>query len=194
MATTQLFPNVEYVGGGVQPPGGSANQGGVCRNSSGAAQTPAAATRTYITGTALSIPKTGLQVGTRARFRFNMTKTAAGTATSTIDVALGTAGTTADAAVLSFTKPAGTAVADEAYCEVEVIVQSIGASGVLVGEFTLGHNLSATGHAQIPFVAVNATSSATDLTRDSLIMGVCLTSGAADAITVTLVDAEMVRL
>lgn len=193
MSATQLLPVVEYVGGG-KGTAGADPQGGVQRNSSAAAQTPAATVRTYITGTAIAIPKTGLKVGTRARFRFNLTKTAAGTATSTIDVALGTAGTTADAAVLSFTKPAGTAVADEGYCEVEVLVQSIGATGVLVGEFTLGHNLAATGHATIPFVAVNATSGAVDLTRDQLIMGVCITTGAADAITVTLVDAEMVRL
>ena len=78
-------------------------------NSSSAQQAPAAATRTYITGSALRIPQGGLKVGDRFRWVFNMAKTAAGTATSTLDIAVGTAGTTADTARVSFTKPSSSA-------------------------------------------------------------------------------------
>lgn len=119
-----------------------------------------------------------------------MTKTAAGSATSTIDVAFGTAGTTADTARVSFTKPAGTAAADEAFCEVEVlIVGPLSASGVATGEFTLIHNLAATGHAQIPCVVVSTVSSAFDVTLPTSV-GLCLTSGASDAITIQQMVAE----
>ncbi len=160
-------------------------------NQSTAAQTPSASTRTYITGSQIALPAAGaLQIGSKFRWRFNMTKTAAGTATSTIDIAFGTAGTTADTAQVSFTKPAGTAAVDEAYCEVECIIRGpLSASGVAVGEFTLIHNLSATGHAQIPCVVVNTVSSTFDVTAASYV-GLCITTGASDAITIQQVNAE----
>lgn len=160
-------------------------------NASTTSQAPAASTRTYITGSALRIGTNKLQIGSVMRWRWNMTKTAAGTATSTIDVCVGTAGTTADTARVSFTKPAGTAAADEAFCEVEVVVRGpISASGVMVGEFTLVHNLAATGHAIIPCVCVNTVSAAFDLTTPSLIVGLCITTGASDAITIQQMFAE----
>lgn len=165
-------------------------------NYSVAAQTPTAATRTVLIGSTLSIPAvTRLELGTTLRWRWNMTKTAAGTAASTIDVAIGTAGTTADTAVLSFTKPAGTAAADEAWCELEVVIRGpLTASCIAVGEFTMGHNLAATGHAVIPFVAVNTVSGAFDATVASLKISVCLTSGASDAITIQQVSAIAVNI
>lgn len=161
------------------------------KNSSTATQTPAAATRTNIAGGNLAVPPAGLKVGTRLRWVFNMTKTAAGSAASTFDIALGALGTVADAAVVSFTKPAGTAAADEARVVVEAIVKSVSATGVVIGEFTLVHNLSATGHAVIPCVVVNTVSGATDLTPQNLIASLNITSGAADAITIVMVDAEL---
>jgi len=164
------------------------------RNFSVTAQTPAAATRTYLTGSALAIPADGLKVGTKLSWTFNMTKTAAGAAASTFDIAFGTAGTTADTAQVSFVKPAGTAAADEAWVDIEARVQSVSATGVVVGEFAMTHNLSATGHATIPSVNVNTVSAGFDnraVTLNPGFVGICLTSGAADAITVSFMDAEM---
>lgn len=164
-------------------------------NQSTAAQTPTAATRTVITGSTISVPVAGLQVGSVFRWRLNMTKTAAGTATSTFDVAIGTAGTTADTAVLSFTKPAGTAAADEGWVEVDVVIRGpITASCIASGEFQLIHNLAATGHAQIPCVVVNTVSSAFDSTVGLLKVSLCITSGASDAITIQQVTANAVGL
>jgi len=154
-------------------------------------QSPAAATRTYITGSCITIPPSGLRVGNVFRWTFNMTKTAAGNAASTFDVCVGTAGTTADTARVSFTKPAGTAAADEGWVTITVIVRTIGATGVMVGEFVMTHNLASTGHATIPCVAVNQVSGAFDMTTAGLKMGVCITSGAADAITIQQVLAEV---
>ena len=164
-------------------------------NYSTTSQSISATTRTYLTGSAISVPSGKLQIGSQFTWRWNMTKTSAGTASSTVDMAVGTAGTTADTAVLSFTKPAGTAAADEAWCTLNVICRGpLSASGVFVGEFTLIHNLSATGHATIPCVCVNTVSSSFDVTTASLILGVCLTTGASDAITVQQVHAHASNL
>lgn len=156
-----------------------------------AAQTPAAATRTYITGSAIPISKAGLRAGHVFRWTFNMTKTADGNAASTFDVCVGTAGTTADTARVSFTKKAGSAAADEGRVVIECIVRSIGATGVMVGEFTMVHNLNTTGHMTTAATCVNTVSAAFDMTTADLIVGVCITSGAADAITIQQVIAEM---
>jgi hypothetical protein len=163
-------------------------------NTSTSGQTPAATTRTYITGSAIAIPATGLQVGTVLHWHFDMTKTAAGSASSTIDIAFGTAGTTADTAQVSFTKPAGTAASDEAFCEVECVIKTINAStGVAIGEFTMGHNLSATGHATIPFVAVNTTSGSFNTVSPTFV-GLCITTGASDAITINQVSSYALNM
>lgn len=157
-------------------------------------QTPAATTRTYITGSQVPVPSGKLQVGTFFRWTFNITKTAAGIAASTYDIAIGVAGTTADAAVVSFTKPAGTAAIDEGKIVIEAIVRSIGAAGVMVAEFSLIHNLAATGHATIPCVVVNTVSAGFDTTVAALFVGLCITSGAADAITIQQVLTEVGNL
>ena len=162
-------------------------------NFSTASQAPAAATRTYITGSNIAFNAGGLQAATILRWTFNMTKTGAGTAASTFDIAFGTAGTTADTARVSFTKPAGTAAIDEANVIVTCIIRTIGATGVAVGQFSLTHNLAATGHAIIPCVSVNTVSAGFDMTTVSNV-GVCITSGAADAITIELCTAEAFNL
>lgn len=160
------------------------------KNFSTASQAPTAATRTYITGSNILIPAGALQVGTLFRWTFDMTKTAAGTATSTFDICFGTAGTTADTARVSFTKPAGTAAADNGRVVIDAVCRGpVGASGVVAGHFNLTHNLAATGHAVIPVVDVTTVSSAFDITTPTNI-GVCITSGASDAITIQLVMAE----
>lgn len=159
-------------------------------NFSTAAQAPAAATRTYIAGSNIAIPAGALQVGTCFRWTFNVTKTAAGTAASTYDIAFGTAGTTSDTARVSFAKPAGTAAADEGTVVITAVCRGpVGASGIVAGTFNLTHNLAATGHAVIPSVNVVTVSSAFDITTPTNI-GVCITSGASDAITIQLALAE----
>ena len=160
-------------------------------NYSTASQAPSATVRTYITGTSIAVPVTKLQIGSCFRWSWSMTKTAAGTASSTIDVAVGTAGTTADTARVSFTKPAGTATVDEAMCSIIMVCRGpLTTAGILVGQFALFHNLSATGHATVPTVVLNTVSAGFDVTVANLILGVCLTSGASDAITIQIAQAE----
>lgn len=146
--------------------------------------------RTYVAGSNILIPSGALQVGTLFRWTFDVTKSAAGTAASTYDICFGTAGTTADTARVSFTKPAGTAVADVGRVTIEAVVRGpVGASGVVAGHFTLTHNLDATGHATIGVVDVTTVSSAFDITTPTNI-GICLTGGASDSVTIELVITE----
>jgi hypothetical protein len=152
-----------------------------------------AATRSYIAGSMLQIPAL-LKVGTMLKWKFNITKTAAGTAASTYDICFGLAGTTADTARVSFTKKAGTAAADEGVVEIIATVRSIGATGIVIGEFRLSHDLASTGHATTPNVVVSGISAGFDMTIPKLKVGVCITSGASDAITIKIVQAEIVQL
>lgn len=146
--------------------------------------------RTYIAGSNIAFPAGALQVGTLFRWTFDVTKSAAGTATSTYDIAFGTAGTTADTARVSFTKPAGTAVADAGQVVITAVCRGpVGASGVVAGHFNLNHNLAATGHAVIPVVDVTTVSAAFDITTPTNV-GLCLTGGASDSVTLQLVIAE----
>ncbi len=159
-------------------------------NTSVGTQTVGAASRTYLNGTALVIPPSGLRIGTTFEWVLNITKDANGTAASTFDIAFGTTGTTTDTARVSFTKPAGTAAADAGQVTVTAVVRSVGAAGVVVGNFQMTHNLAATGHMTIPSAVVNTISSGFDTTTAGMIVGLCLTSGAADNITVELAIAE----
>jgi hypothetical protein len=202
---TILFPGVvessqpavgPAIGGQAAGTSGASPSGRV-QNFSVTAQVVPAAARTYLTGSALAIPASGLKVGTKLSWTFNMTKTAAGTAASTFDIAFGSTGTVTDAAQVSFVKPAGTAAVDEAWVDIEARVQSVSATGVVLGEFAMTHNLAATGHATIPSVNVNSVSAGFDntaATTPALIVGICLTSGAADAITVAFMEAEAARV
>lgn len=159
-------------------------------NISTAAQVLPAAVRTYIAGTNIKIGSIKMQVGTMFRWYITITKTAAGVAASTFDIAIGVAGTTADTARISFTKPAGTAAVDEGLIEIKCIVRSIGAAGVLVGNFMMTHNGNTVGHAIIPAVVVTTVSAGFDNTVANLQVGICATTGAADAITVQMVTSE----
>ena len=157
-----------------------------------ASQAPSAGTRTYLTGSALTIPASKLQIGTVLRWRFNATKTAAGTASSTFEVCFGTAGGTADTARVSFTKPAGTAAADEAWIAIDCIVRGpLSGSGVVVGEFRLVHNLNATGHATVPIIVLNTVSGTFDVTVASLIAGLAVSPGASEAYTIQQMNGEI---
>jgi hypothetical protein len=146
--------------------------------------------RTYIVGSNILIPAGALQIGSIFMWTFDITKSAAGTAAATYDISFGTAGSTADTARVSFTKPAGTAVADNGQVSITAVVRGpVGASGVVAGHFELTHNLAATGHAVIPTVNVTTVSSAFDITTPTNI-GLCLTGGASDSVTIQLVVAE----
>jgi hypothetical protein len=167
---------------------------GITNSAAGAQNILAADGRKYIVGSNVAITAGRIAVGTLLRWRFGMTKTGAGSATSTIDIAFGTAGTTADTARVSFTKPAGTAHADEGFVEIEATVTAVGATtGVVTGEFRMIHNHATQGHMTIPAACVLTTSSAFN-TSTVTDIGLCLTTGASDDITIGICTVEAINL
>lgn len=151
----------------------------------------ASAADTYLTGSNITIPAHLLQAKTRFRWSFAMTKTAAGTAAPVWVVRLGTAGTTADAARLTFTSPsAQTAATDTGGVEINAILRNTGAAGVLTGILTMWHANATTGLASVSTVCVQVTSAAFDTTTAGLIAGVSVNPGASGVWTHQLVMAE----
>jgi len=159
------------------------------------ADVTASAADTYLTGSSINVPVSLLKVGTRIKWHLGMTKTAAGTATPIFNVRVGTAGTVADTARLTWTLVAQTALTDTGWCEISVIVRSIGASGVIHGEimFTHAGNPVGTytqGLATFVTQVQQSTSSAFDMTVASLIVGISCNPGASGVWTFQHVRAE----
>lgn len=170
-------------------------------NASTAAQTPTAATSTYLTGSALAIPGSKLRIGTTFRWNLLFTKTAAGTAATTFFVRLGTAGSVADTAILTFNAlPVGTAAIDEAWIEILLTCRGpLSSSGVLVGSIYVGHMGQPAGTFTTGFIITTTyfkrlTSSTFDVTTANLIAGISVTSGASVALTFEQITAESFNL
>lgn len=167
----------------------------VVKNLATPAQATVAATEVVISGSQIVLP-TGLKVGSRFRWRFLMTKTAAGTGNSVIKVKTNTTpvvaiGTTGGAATaLTLTAPtAETAAIGSLASVVEFIVTAIdpvngAAYGVWSGVSTAGAAVGLSNQS----VAALSGNIVTDGTIQSV--GLTLTSGAADVVTVNYCDTE----
>lgn len=163
-------------------------------NWSTSSQGPGFASDTYLVGSAITIPASlRALAGTKYLCRFSLSKTAAGVANPTCIVRIGTTGSLADAAILTFTGAAQTAVTDVGIVDVLVTFRAVGASAVVQGAFSLLHNkgntvgLSGTDHMEV-------TSGTFDSTTASLVIGISLNYGASAAITVTQVQAELTNI
>lgn len=146
-----------------------------------AAQGPGFATDTYITNS--QVPFLGIgpnRVGRRFKWRFIISKTAAGTVAPVLSVRVGTAGSTADTARLTFTWGAGTAAADRGEIEMEALVTTVGASGILRGKANFTTNLTTTGLSNA-VKALQVTSAAFDMTTTGLLIG-CSWNGGTSAV------------
>ncbi len=163
-------------------------------NQSTAAQGAGFATDTYLTGSSIAIPSGGLKVGTRYHLIFDVSKTAAGTATPVITVRFGTNGSTADTARLTFTFLAQTAAADIGTFEVWITFRAVGASGVMQGTAQARHRLSTTGLQNQPGTTLQVTSGAFDTSVANSIIGVSVNGGTSASWTVQLVQAELDNL
>ena len=117
-------------------------------NASVASVSAGYASDTYLAGSSVMINTAGAwRVGGAYHLILDMTKTGAGTATPIFIVRMGTAGTTADAAILTLTFGAGTAVADTGVFELWVNFRTVGSgtSAVIQGVIVCHHHLAATG-------------------------------------------------
>jgi len=157
-------------------------------NSDTAAQgSVTAGTRTYLTNSSIQCGQ--LLVGTRFRWVVSITKTAAGTATTAIDIAVGTAGTTADTARVTFTGPTETAAADTATIVIDATTRVVSASGIIAAAYQLNNSAAATPTAGYKSNALYVASAAFANNTNNLFVGLCITAGTADVTTVNFVNA-----
>jgi len=163
-------------------------------NASVANQGAGFAVDTYLTGSEVLIPTGRLQAKSMYRCRFNVTKTAAGTATPIVQVRFGTAGSTADVSRASMTFPAQTAAVDDGMFEVFVVFRTLGAAGVVQAVAQLKHRQSVTGLATLVSPSVATTSAGFDTTVASSRIGVSVNGGTSAAWTANLVQAELFNL
>ncbi len=153
------------------------------------------ASDTYLAGSSILIPAQRPRVGTRYRCYFDMTKTAAGTATPIVTLRYGTAGSVSDTALATFTFGAGTAAADTGIFYLDCIYRSVGSgtSAVIAGNVSLTSNLSTTGLSNAVKARV-ATSSSHDSTTANTYLGVSFNGGTSFSGTCTFVAAELLNL
>lgn len=152
------------------------------------------ATDTYMAGSAIAIPKGKLKVGTKVRWKFNCSKTAAGVATPIITIRSGTNGSTADSSRGTLTFAAQTAVSDEGVFEIEGTVRAIGSSTVIQFMGSIGHRLATTGISTGNNSIAILTTSAFDSTGTNLKIGFSLNAGSSASWTVNLCNGELINV
>lgn len=185
---TQILPGVE-----MSAPGGNDNS---IFNSNGGGQTLTAATEAVITGSQIVMPVGGLQVGTRIKWKLALTKTAAGTGTTAILIKTNTTttlatGTTGGAATLTtFTGDTETAAADTAVWEITLIIKTVNAStGTATAILSAQNGLAVTGWFTVGVKAQQKAITAQNTSATVLSIGLAVTTGAADVVTVNYVEA-----
>lgn len=154
-------------------------------------QAIAAATIALITGTLIPIAPQGLQQGQTYRWTVIGTSGAAGTAANVITIRLGTAGTTADAAIATFTTTAGTAVASEFKIVINLTVRVIGAISTAVAECVI-QNSAASGFINATVNVLAGTMATFNSTTAQQYIHVNITTGTAKTITVKQAIAEII--
>ncbi len=105
------------------------------------------ATDTYLAGSSVLVDAGAWKAKAIYQCIFDMVKTAAGTAAFTLNVRMGTLGTTGDASVLSLAFAVGTAVADTGLFSVFLIFRTVGSGTTAVVQAIVSceHHLAATG-------------------------------------------------
>jgi len=162
-------------------------------NASIADQGAGFATDTYVTGSSLLIPSFGMQAKCFFRWRIGANKTAASTATPVYTIRIGANQTTADTSRLALTGPAQTAATDAAIIEILVTCRSVGVAGVLQGNVSMKHNLTATGFANNVSSVVQGTSAGFDNSAlGGSYIGLSINGGASASWTLTQVRSEAV--
>lgn len=158
-------------------------------------QTINAGSSALLTGSLITIPSTLLQIGTIFRYTFSLSKTAAGTAANTFFFRVGTNGTVADSALLTFTLPIGTAVVDVGFVEILITIRGpLSGACIAQGVLKMVHNLAATGLSTLPCVIITNTSSTFNATTASLKASLSCTTAASTVLTFQQIVAETINL
>ncbi len=163
-------------------------------NASVAAQAGFAAD-TYLAGSNLLLPTGLIRAGTSMYWVFDAVKTAAGVAAMQIYIRVGTAGAIGDTARVTFTFSIQTAVIDRAIFEIWANFRSVGSgtAAVIAGIARLHHQLAVTGFNTVQPAGLQTlavTSGGFDSTPAGTYAGLSVFGGLADAVTVTVVQAQ----
>ena len=151
-------------------------------------QAISAATLTLITGTSLA--PNGFYVGQTFRWVIVGNGGALGTSANTITVKIGTANTTADATVATFTTSVGTAAASNFQIEITLTIRTLGASATALAQCVI-LNSAATGFVSIDASVLIGTMSTFNSTTASQFVHVDLTTGASKTATIQLATVEV---
>lgn len=162
------------------------------KNFSNASQSGFAAD-TYLTGSSIALPANLPLAGTTYRLVFDVTKTAAGTATPIINIRYGTGGAVGDTSRLTFTFGAGSAAADTAILTVLAVFRTVGSgtAAIIQGSAFVQNNLAATGFTTAVKAQV-ATGGGFDSTVANSFIGASYNGGASAVHTIQLVRAELI--
>lgn len=148
-----------------------------------ALQSVTASTLTQITGTKLALPTGCLFVGARISWELVIIKTAAGTSAWTVDVRFGTAGTTADASIASWTSGTNTAAIDQARLRIVCQILTTGASATArCNAFYVNTLTNATGLGRISGAPTSTATFNSDAANPYI--HICMTPGASQVTTV----------
>lgn len=152
------------------------------------ADVTANAADTYLTGGSLNISGR-VQAASFFKWRFRLTKTAAGVAAPTFNIRTGTAGAVGDASRVLFTGAAQTAVVDTAMIEMDAILRSVGATAVLSAVIRMDHtSADAAGLGTLRYLLT--TSASFDITPANTVIGVSCNPGAAGVWTFQNISIE----
>jgi hypothetical protein len=158
-------------------------------NPSGTASLALGTTDQYIPNSNLLLPAYGMQVGAMFRWYINVTKTAAGVATPIFTIRIGSALSTGDTSRLVLTGAAQTAVLGGGTLIITVMVRTVSASGVIVGNFTVPAPSFGTGQTS---TAVSSTFDNTG-TIGGQSVGISVTTGTSAAWTIDGTRAELIQ-
>lgn len=163
-------------------------------NNANTADVVANAANTYLTGSSILVPPALVRAGTTFSWRLAMSKTAAGVAAATITLVVGTNGTTADTVRATLTFGAQTAAVDNGYIDIQAVVRSNGASGVMAVSALFEHALATTGLDSQQFRIFQTTPAAFDMTVANSIWGLCCNPGASGVWTFQNVTVQAVGI
>lgn len=158
-------------------------------------QAIAAATLTLITGSVLAVPPQGFQIGTCLRWVIEGTSAAVGTAANTINVRLGTTGTSADAVVAAFTTGVGNATAAPFRIEIGLTIRTLGAAATAISYCVIASGLLGVADGLIAQLSnmIQGVMSTFNTTTIQQFFSVSITTGASKTLTVQRCLCEVVK-
>lgn len=147
-------------------------------------------TTTYLTNSNLSA--NSIQAGTIVTWYISISKTAAGTAAPVFTIKFGTAASTADATLVTFTGSAQTAAADTGMVMIRAVFRAVGNGTALISaHYNLTHNLASTGLANVAANNIAQVSGTFNSTTANSFLGITANSGASAIWTINQVDATI---